>query len=175
MDYEEFQKHMETKFPKMFKDKHYGGFCVGEGWYHILESLCGNIQHKIHWKRKQRAWALQKVRAKAKGLDAMIQFTAGKGKIPTEWDIERAEHAMEEDIVVPDRVDHITVLQIKEKFGGLRFYYQGGDAEVHGMVTMAEAWAGFSCEVCGERGERRNSGWIRTLCDVHEAQRVKSL
>jgi hypothetical protein len=67
-------------------------------------------------------------------------------------------------------VPQVVVEQIKEKFGGLRFYYQGGDDNVHGMVRMAEAWASHSCEECGAPGERRSGGWIRTLCDHHEAE-----
>jgi hypothetical protein len=65
----------------------------------------------------------------------------------------------------------VVVEQIKEKFGGLRFYYQGGDEQIHGMVRMAEAWADASCETCGAPGKRRDGGWIKTLCDHHEAER----
>jgi len=65
-------------------------------------------------------------------------------------------------------IAQVEVNQIKEKFGGLRFYYSGGDAEISGMVRMAESWAGISCETCGDRGQRRSGGWIRTLCDKHE-------
>ena len=68
-------------------------------------------------------------------------------------------------------VEQVVVEQIKEKFGGLRFYYQGGDDNVHGMVRMAESWAARSCETCGAPGTRRSGGWIRTLCDFHEAER----
>jgi hypothetical protein len=67
-------------------------------------------------------------------------------------------------------VTQVVVEQIKEKFGGLRFYYQGGDDQVHGMVRMAESWAGIACEECGGIGTQRNGGWIRTLCDKHEAE-----
>ena len=67
-------------------------------------------------------------------------------------------------------VPQVVVAQIKEKFGGLRFYYGGGDAEISGMVRMAEAWADVACEECGAIGTRRSGGWIRTLCDVHEAE-----
>ena len=72
-------------------------------------------------------------------------------------------------------VPQVVVEQIKEKFGGLRFYYQGGDEEIHGMVRMAEAWAGIACEECGAAGERRSGGWIRTLCDKHEAEHQERL
>lgn len=68
-------------------------------------------------------------------------------------------------------VEQVVVEQIKEKFGGLRFYYQGGDETVAGMVRMAEAWANVTCEECGKPGERRTGGWIRTLCDRHEEER----
>ena len=36
---------------------------------------------------------------------------------------------------------------------------------------MAESWAACSCEICGAPGERREGGWIRTLCDTHETER----
>ena len=43
------------------------------------------------------------------------------------------------------------------------------------MVRMAEAWADASCEECGAPGERRNGGWIKTLCDKHEEERQERL
>jgi hypothetical protein len=64
----------------------------------------------------------------------------------------------------------VIVEQIKEKFGGLRFYYQGGDEYIGGLVSMAESWAGIACEDCGGIGKRRGGGWVRTLCDKHEAE-----
>jgi hypothetical protein len=64
-------------------------------------------------------------------------------------------------------VAQVTINQIKEKFGGLRFYYSGGDDTIDGMVRMAESWAARSCETCGNVGKSRSGGWIRTLCDEH--------
>jgi hypothetical protein len=72
-------------------------------------------------------------------------------------------------------ISQVEVEQIKEKFGGLRFYYSGGDDEISGMVRMAEAWAGVACEECGAFGERRSGGWIRTLCDHHEVERQQRI
>ena len=67
--------------------------------------------------------------------------------------------------------EQVVVVQVKEKFGGLRFYYNGGDDIVDGMVRMAESWAAHSCEECGAPGKRVGDGWIRTLCDFHIAER----
>lgn len=72
---------------------------------------------------------------------------------------------------VPDEVDQVKVSQIKEKFGGLRFYYDGGDDTIDGMVRMAESWASTTCEECGAVGQQRSGGWIRTLCDEHAKNR----
>ena len=72
-------------------------------------------------------------------------------------------------------VEQVVVEQIKEKFGGLRFYYQGGDDNVHGMVRMAESWAANCCEECCAPGKRRDGGWIRTLCDQHESEHQERL
>ena len=68
-------------------------------------------------------------------------------------------------------VPQVVATQVKEKFGGLRFYYNGGDDVVDGMVRMAESWAAYTCEQCGNVGSTRGGGWIRTLCDKHEEER----
>jgi hypothetical protein len=169
--YQQFQTKMAEKFPRYFgEDKRYGGFAIGEGWYDIIESLVSEIDHYTKWRRNMRANDLRKLRAKNKGMDALIKFMVGKrDREPSDWDIERAEEAMENELNITPKVNWIHVEQIKEKFGGLRFYYQGGDDEISGMVRMAELWAGRSCERCGDKGERRSGGWVRTLCDKHEA------
>jgi len=61
----------------------------------------------------------------------------------------------------------IKVLQIKEKFGGLRFYYSGGDEFISGVVTMAEAMSERTCDVCGDVGKLRDTGWLATRCETH--------
>ena len=71
------------------------------------------------------------------------------------------------NLPIPNEVAQVVAVQVKEKFGGLRFYYEGGDDKIDGMVQMAEAWASKTCDVCGESGKSRNTGWIRTLCDKH--------
>ncbi len=59
------------------------------------------------------------------------------------------------------------VLQIKEKFGTLRFYLAAQYDELgKAAVAEAEAEAARTCELCGSRGHlRTRNSWLRTLCD----------
>ena len=99
-------------------------------------------------------------------------FAVGKGWYPI---IERLSSSIQQHIEWKNKdsevCPQVIVEQIKEKFGGLRFYYQGGDEYISGLVSMAESWAGIACEECGGIGKRRGGGWVRTLCDVHEVER----
>jgi hypothetical protein len=65
----------------------------------------------------------------------------------------------------------VTLDQVKEKFGTLRFYYSGGDDVIDGMVRMAESMTEVTCEECGNIGERRGGGWIHTYCTPCEEAR----
>ena len=71
-------------------------------------------------------------------------------------------------------VQQIVAIQVKEKFGGLRFYYSGGDDHINGIVSMACAMSTQICEVCGNKGSVRGGGWISTLCDQHAEERNKA-
>lgn len=55
--------------------------------------------------------------------------------------------------------------QIKEKFGGLRVYYYGGNEYIRGLVGMAASWSYHTCEKCGNKGSPDKKGWIMTLCE----------
>jgi len=67
-------------------------------------------------------------------------------------------------------VHQVTLNQVKEKFGSLRFYYTGGDDYIDGMVTMAESMSGVMCEECGLPGTQTQGGWIKTACAAHRGE-----
>ena len=65
----------------------------------------------------------------------------------------------------------VSVVQVKSKFRGLRFYYDGGNEAIHHMADLAEEKSYSICEECGEEAAdpdqfcRLNRGWYSTLCD----------
>jgi hypothetical protein len=62
------------------------------------------------------------------------------------------------------------VLQVKEKFGGLRFYVNCRRHEaISQRIGIAAQESFHTCEVCGQPGRLREDRWIKTLCDEHDA------
>jgi hypothetical protein len=65
------------------------------------------------------------------------------------------------------------VCQVKEKFGGLRFYINEGSDEIHDRITEAERQSYEICEITGKPGQLRNDiGWYTTLCDEEYEKRL---
>jgi hypothetical protein len=66
-----------------------------------------------------------------------------------------------------------SVLQVKEKFGTLRFYASSAvdvDKKFSALISDAEKQSGEICEDCGLEGTWRNGGWCRTNCDRCHAE-----
>ena len=148
---QELDQLLCEKYPKMMVNRNKNmqetcmcwGFECGDGWFNILDQLMGNIQHHIDWKEKQRNWA--------------IDFNSKAAK--------------EEMRVVPESIPQVTLDQVKEKFGTLRFYYTGGDDIIDRMVRMAESMSGVTCEECSAPAQTHGPGWIRTICKPCETKR----
>jgi hypothetical protein len=76
--------------------------------------------------------------------------------------------------LVEDLIDDLIKLgwnrsihQVKEKFGGLRFYIGGGSDPIFDRIDIAEEESLKICENCGKPGmEHAKMGWIYTLCTV---------
>lgn len=63
------------------------------------------------------------------------------------------------------------ILQIKEKFGGLRFYVGGAPDWLYDLIDTVEAYSYHVCEFCGKTGRLRRYSWLKTLCDECAAKR----
>lgn len=65
----------------------------------------------------------------------------------------------------------IRAVQVKEKWGGLRFYIEGGNEEANKAIDEAEYDSFDTCEQCGEPGTMTEKhGWYQTLCDKCEVK-----
>jgi hypothetical protein len=182
---QELDKLLCERYPKMMVNRNKNmqetcmcwGFECGDGWFNILDQLMGNIQHHIDWKEKQRKWAIDynemAAQAKAGNFDLFEETT--KAQPNDEYKEKRLAEIIAGDFrEVPESIPQVTLDQVKEKFGTLRFYYSGGDDYIDGMVSLAESLTGVTCESCGNVGERRGGGWVHTYCTpCEEAREIK--
>ena len=65
------------------------------------------------------------------------------------------------------------ICQVKEKFGGLRFYINEAPNEIYDLIDEYEHKSYSICEVCGQKGELRKGGWYRTLCELHDEENIE--
>jgi hypothetical protein len=75
-------------------------------------------------------------------------------------------HKLCTDIQATNPGKDFRAVQVKEKFGGLRFYVTSATKEVHDLIDKAEEKSYSTCEACGAAGVEFESthGWINTLC-----------
>lgn len=66
-----------------------------------------------------------------------------------------------------DRVEDVVALQVKEKYGTLRFYLSCYDETIELYIKDAEKKSACTCEQCGEPGKMRGKIWLYTACDEH--------
>ena len=147
-------EYLCKKYPKIFRDRNASmtvtcmcwGF-PGDGWFFLIEGLCGSIQRHI---------------------DNHNEWVEEYGK--ELWEKEKRGE-LNDDISIsePKLIPQVVATQVKEKFGGLRFYYGGGDEQIEGMVSLAESLSYRICEECGVMTELVNpnaGGWIQTTCPM---------
>ncbi len=61
----------------------------------------------------------------------------------------------------------IKIVQVKEKWGGLRIYTDYSNKELDKVIYDIEHESLEVCEVCGQPGKLRGSNWYYTSCDEH--------
>ena len=179
---QELDKLLCEKYPKMMVNRNKDmketcmcwGFECGDGWFNILNQLMSQIQHHIDWKEKQRAGAIKynEMAAQAKAGNFDLFEETMKALPNDEYKEKRLAEIVAGDFrPVPESIPQVTLDQVKEKFGTLRFYYQGGDDYISGMVSLAESMTAVTCENCGNPGSCRGGGWVHTYCTPCEEAR----
>jgi len=63
--------------------------------------------------------------------------------------------------------DDVTVVQVKEKYGRLRVYVDGGNEATEHLIDAAEKESESICDLCGAPGSISIAGWRATRCTKH--------
>jgi len=131
------------------------GFEVGDGWYGIIDSLSRCI--KFHVENNIRHEILLRKNMSIRRIFVGLRHLWNPWRNIKEY--MRLRKPLDMDAM------QVHAIQVKEKFGGMRFYIGGSSDEVFGMITMAEAMSFVTCEQCGNPGSlHHRGGWLKTVC-----------
>ena len=163
----EFDEALCAKYPLIFRDRNADmrstamcwGLECGDGWYNIIDVLCGLLTSDY----RQAQSRYESIKDK---LDK--PRWEGSKNIVTQTEIDEAKAKLDEETLkVP------VAVQVKEKFGGLRFYVQAATDKHYQYISFAESMSYRTCEECGAPGKTYTDGWHMTLCDIHAAMNGK--
>lgn len=173
---QELQNKLYEKYPKIFGQKDLPmtqtamcwGISCGDGWYNIIDNLCGHLQNVVD-RPHEEITMYQEWIDREKEKNNPRKETSG-GYIPSSEElITRYQEHIEDwkKKIIPQ----LEAVQVKEKYGGLRFYLNGYpiqpeiDAKVTAYINFAESLSYVTCEHCGSPGKNQGGHWVFTLCD----------
>lgn len=152
------QNKLFEKYPRIFGQKDEDptrtamcwGISCGDGWYNIIDNLCYLIQRHHDNPREE--------------LERYHKYLEASVEKNEEDNIEFWTNKIEEAKQLIENRPQTQAVQVKEKFGTLRFYVDNVDPEIDAYVSFAENMSGCTCEKCGSPATQNESGWIKTEC-----------
>lgn len=152
-----FVNELHGKFPIIFRTKE--PLWCENGWYDLIYTLCQELE-TIALSQKAPAsqtWFQQKCFDLFSRIDLELKYIPVK---IIDW-------------CMPEQDSRLLVVQIKQKFGGLRFYTVNHTDEVLQLITAAEDKSFTICEMCGQPGKTYSIRyWLTSLCEHHYTEKA---
>jgi len=145
---EKLQNQLYEKYPKIFGQKDGDpartamcwGISCGDGWYNILDNLCFLIQRHHDDPREE--------------LERYHKYLEMSVEKNEEDNIEFWTNKIEETKQLIENRPQTQAMQVKEKFGSLRFYVDTVDPEIDAYISFAENMSSCTCEKCESPGNQ---------------------
>ena len=108
-------------------------------------------------------------------MDNQLYFV-GFNKLPTTLDVVLNQVPNSWRSIVENLINDLfecgwngEIMQIKEKFGGLRFYISEGSESIFELIDNAENYTEEICIICGEPATTiGGGGWYTHRCETHK-------
>ena len=81
---------------------------------------------------------------------------------------------IKEELIKNNELDSYKIIQIKEKFGGLRWYDNSGLPGMQFIIAKYEALSEKTCINCGKPANWISKGWISPYCDDCAIKQAKA-
>ncbi len=108
-------------------------------------------------------WTEYKDSKTGHGAGHSVYFACGEGWFQLIWNmLEEIEQHYKQNNA---DINTLIIIDIKEKYGGLRFYVSNVIHDTHDIILKYESKSETICDICGEQGRlHEKNGWIRVLC-----------
>jgi hypothetical protein len=177
----DFEQHLFKKYPSLFYTGEDGELLpqfqrcwnnCPKGWELIVDHLCGSIVNYIENTSGSVINPNKKImRFLNKHWCVIRQKIHKKFSIKVRRVTSKISYFFSKELYIHWEPPTVKVAQYKEKYGGLRFYIDGGDENVQGMIRFAEYLCGKTCQDTGEAGDLCKKGsWYATLSPAKEQQ-----
>ena len=173
----ELQDKLYKKYPKIFGQKDLPmtqtamcwGISCGDGWYNIIDTLCEQLQNVVDKPHEEIAMYEDWIKQELQNNSPRKETNGGYIPSSEEKIAGYQEHIEKlKKKVIPQ----LEAVQVKEKYGSLRFYLQGYPvqpevaAKVTAYINFAESLSCVTCESCGSPGKNQGKHWVYTLCNA---------
>jgi hypothetical protein len=162
-----FTKKMCRKFPLLFANRDDFHLECGEGWHDLIWELCEKLEPILKQELAENPASDCAHCGHSYDVHACKSPNRKQGRCLAILNVE------------PPSTNYIAcccdqwqpnlpyVTQIKEKFGGLRFYTSNSSsAKFYAHIAAAEQQSFVTCENCAQPGDSiMRRGWLVTLCD----------
>jgi hypothetical protein len=189
------QKSLLKKYKKLYKYNEktetssllFNQFVVGDGWYHLLYVLSKELEQELDKIEnhisitipflylKKSIW--NSIRIKELVLFKSFKyFTINSNNENTSLisfinfisSIFNVKNLSAKYVTKDECIKGINVLQVKSKFGGLRFY-MNCNSKMNKIIDSYTRISYKICEECGDDGVYfKHHGWIYTVCEKHQ-------
>ena len=147
------------KYPEIFVQKDLDmtqtlmcwGISCGDGWYNIIDTLCHSLQEYCD--------------APHKDIVSYQKWLKDAQEKGDELWAKTCEERLQKAIETAEKRPQVEAVQVKEKYGTLRFYTNHYDDTINAMINFAEDMSGCTCAKCGAPGKPSKSGWIKVQCN----------
>lgn len=151
------EKELHNRFPIIFRTKE--PIWCENGWYDLIYTLCQELE-TIALSQKapaQQTWFQKTCFNILSRIDPELTHVPDK---LLDW-------------CMPEKDSRLLIVQLKEKFAGLRCYTVNYTDEALQFIAEAEEKSFTTCEKCGYPGKTYTIGyWLTTLCEQHYTERV---
>lgn len=167
----ELSQYLTRKYSKIFPKKtnyskeYLYSFECNDGWFTIINNCLMNIQSHIDYTNSHYD--------EMQGYKKLIE-TKNFQDLP-EWVKMSIDNGNFNADNIAGPCLQLVASQIKEKFGSLNFYYNGGDDFCKGVIETTKSLSLSTCEICGYPGKMYSNGYVQTLCEKHAKEYDKKL